>query len=507
MNENNSYKGKWYAFIGIALLSFGSYLDYTVVNVALPTIQQDLKADLTTLQWVMNIYFLALCIFAIIMGRCGDLYGRRRVFYIGAIIFGIASFIAGAASSIKILIFGRLLQGIGAAIIFPLGPSLLPQVFPKNEHAKSIGLLGSLGGIALALGPVVGGIIVSYWGWPWIFYINIPIIIVGFLFCYRAVPESKQVSSTAALDWLGALLLACSVGGIVLALFHGQSVGWLNLITIIYFIIGIVATIILIKVESQKQNPLIDFKDFSNFLFYSGAMLCFIAGVLSAVTLFFDPLYLQIIRDQSPQIAGIVLFSIPIAVFLLAVIVGWIVNQLGIIYSIITGFILAVLAAFMQVFFTIDISLGYIIFAFICLGCMWALGNTLPIIAAQIALGTERASVATGTVVTMFNIGGALGLAISVIVYNAMANHMLQKLITMTTTISMDEAIKLNHFIVSPGSIQGVSISHSVKVYLIKSFMNGFTSVMWFLTLISLFILLSIFLKKYKEFWFVRHTK
>lgn len=137
---------KWRAFIGICLLSFGCYLDYTVVNVALPTIQQQLQASLTSLQWVMNIYFLVLCILATIMGRCGDLYGRRRLFYIGVGIFAAASFLAGFATHINGLIFGRLLQGVGAAIVLPLGPSLIPSIFPENQQGKAIGWLGSLGG-------------------------------------------------------------------------------------------------------------------------------------------------------------------------------------------------------------------------------------------------------------------------------------------------------------------------------------------------------------------------
>src|SRR5579871_5015940 len=187
----NPSSNKWLAFIGITLLSFGCYLDYTVVNIALPTIQKELHTNLTSLQWVMNIYFLALCILATIMGRCGDLYGRRRVFYIGVGIFAIASLIAGSSSTIAWLICGRALQGVGAAIVFPLGPSLLPEAFPEKERGTAIAWLGSLGGVALALGPVMGGAIVAYWGWRWIFFINIPIILLGYLFSFKSIKESS----------------------------------------------------------------------------------------------------------------------------------------------------------------------------------------------------------------------------------------------------------------------------------------------------------------------------
>jgi len=415
----NDYSKKWLSFTGISFLSFACYLDFTVVNVALPTIQHELQANLVELQWIMNIYFLALCVLATIMGRLGDLYGRRFVFYVGAIVFGIASLVAGFSMNIQWLIFGRFLQGVGAAIVLPLGPSLLPESFPPHEHAKSIARLGSLGGIALALGPVVAGPIVTHWGWRWIFLINIPIIILGFLFCSKSIAESKIEHVTRDLDVAGSFLTAISVGGLVLGLLHGQSVGWINILTIFYFVVCLLGSIALFKIETKKENPLIDFNDFSNPLFYSGAFLCFITGVLSAVALFFDPLYLQNIRHQSPELSGIVLFAIPIAVFIFAFFVGWVVNTIGIIYSIIVGLILAMLSSFLQIFFTIDTPLWYVIFAFLILGSMWALGNTVPIIAAQTAVGPKRASVATGTVVTMFNIGGSIGLAISIVVHAA----------------------------------------------------------------------------------------
>ena len=199
----NDYSKKWLAFIGIAMLSFGCYLDYTVVNVALPTIQQELQTNLSSLQWVMNIYFLALCVLATIMGRLGDLFGRRRFFYIGITVFAIASIIAGLSPTINWLILGRLLQGIGAAIVLPLGPSLLPQSFPEKERGKAIAWLGSMGGLALALGPVLGGVIVTYWSWRWIFFINIPIIILGFLFCLKSINETIITQQSLELDWKG----------------------------------------------------------------------------------------------------------------------------------------------------------------------------------------------------------------------------------------------------------------------------------------------------------------
>lgn len=501
---NNLYPMKWLAFIGVGLLSFGCYLDYTVVNIALPTIQQELQVDLVSLQWIMNIYFLALCVLATIMGRLGDLYGRKRCFYVGVGIFGIASIIAGFAGNIHWLIMGRLLQGVGAATVFPLGPSLLPQAFPEKERGKAIAWLGSLGGIALALGPVLGGLIVTYLGWRWIFFINIPIIFLGYLFCFKSIQESEIKQSGATLDVKGMLLLALSIGGIVLSLLHSAQAGWTNLTTLLYLFVGIIAGVLLIRCERKQNNPVIDFKDFSNLLFFSGAMLCFLAGVLSAVTLFFDPLYLQLIKNHSPQSAGFILFAIPIAVFVVAFFVNSCISRIGIINTILIGLGLACLSALLQVFFSMSTSLIYILFAFVCLGSMWAMGNTVSIIAAQNAVEKEKASVATGTIVTMFNIGGSLGLAIAVIVYHFSTSYTLMKNMHQSLyALNQTQLNELQVFIANPAHSLQVSMSNLLHFVFNTLFLQGFVSVMWFLTLLSFLLFLSILRWKQKS---SRHT-
>jgi EmrB/QacA subfamily drug resistance transporter len=495
--ENTTHK--WRAFIGIALLSFGCYLDYTIVNVALPTIQRELQANLTQLQWVMNIYFLALCILATILGRCGDLYGRRRVFYLGVGIFAIASLVAGLASTIHWLIFGRLLQGIGAAIVFPLGLSLLPESFPEHERQKAIAWLGSLGGIALALGPVLGGVIVEYCGWRWIFFINIPIIILGYLFACKAVKESLVKSIDRSLDWIGMLLLSLGLGGIVMSLMHSESAGWTDLSTLAYLVVGIVSSFLLVKVERQKENPLIDFKDFAHPLFYAGAVLCLLAGALSAIALFFDPLYLQIIRAQSPAFSGLVLFAIPVAVFFVAFFVGPLVSRLGILKTISLGLLLGAFAGFLQLFFSAMSPLWYVLVAFVCLGSMWAMGNTVPIMAAQAVVGAERSSVATGTMVTLFNIGGSIGLSIAVVIYNFVGMKGLNTVQVTHAQLQRNDLAQLTELIGNPAKALEISMNTSMHQFFNDAFMHGFTGVMCFLFLLSVLMFLSVLLLCYKK--------
>jgi predicted MFS family arabinose efflux permease len=299
--------------------------------------------------------------------------------------------------------------------------------------------------------------------------------------------------ATRELNWLGMLLLALAMGGIVMSLIHSQSFGWLDVLTLTYLVVGIVSSVILFRVERNNINPLIDFRDFTNLMFYAGAVLCFLAGVLSAVALFFNPLYLQVIRGQSPAFSGLVLFAIPIAVFVVAFIVGWLIHQLGIINTIISGLTLAILACFLQIFFTNVTPLWYIIIAFICLGSMWAMGNTVPIIAAQTAVGSSRSSVATGTMVTMFNIGGSIGLAMAVVVYHfaGMRNIKMH-----TQQISSDQFSQLAKLIENPAQSLQLQMGADIHSLFSDAFMQGFSGVMWFLFSLSILMLFSVLVFK-----------
>jgi len=487
---NKIFSNQRRAFLGISLLSFGVFLDYTVVNVALPVIQQTLHSDLDHLQWVMNIYFLALCILATILGRCGDIYGRRRLFYWGSALFAIASIIAGFAPNMICLILGRLLQGVGAALVLPLGPSLLPDAFPEKDRAKAIAYLGSIGGAALALGPVIGGFIVTYWGWRWIFFINIPLVISGFLFCFGSIKESTIATIKPSLDWQGMLWLTLTMSGIVFSLIHAASNGWLNSVTLISLSIGLISSILLFRVERRQPDPLIDFNDFSKLLFYAGAALGFLSGALSSVSLFFNPLYLQLIKHQSPQWAGLTLFAIPAAVILAAFAVGRLIQVFGMINTILIGLGMGLVGTALHAFFNVHSSLIFILLGFICLGVMWAMGNTVSIIASQTAVGISRASVATGTVVTLFNMGGSIGLALGVFIYHIFA---------LRTLAQVNFGQNLIPLITNPTQILHADISNVSHELFNQAFMNGFSASMWFLWGSILLIFLTIIIAKRKE--------
>ena len=185
------YAKKWQAMLGISLLSFVVFIDYGLVNTILPGIQADLQASVSELQWIMNAFFMMLAIFMVTMGRLGDIYGRRLVLYIGTIVFGIASAVAGAAPSAEILIAARVVQGICGAIGLTCAVSLVTYAFPEKEHGRAFGIFMAITAVGLAIGPVIGGMFLSFLSWRWAFYVNIPIIVAGFLVARSAPPDGR----------------------------------------------------------------------------------------------------------------------------------------------------------------------------------------------------------------------------------------------------------------------------------------------------------------------------
>ena len=216
---------KWLALTGISILSFIVFLDFTIVNTILPGIQRDLHATVDELQMVMNAFFLMLTVFMVTMGRVGDIYGRRRVLYAGVIVFAAASIIAGTAGTAEILIACRFVQGIAGAILLTCGVALVEHHFPEPERGRAVAVFMSITGFGMAAGPVIGGLLMSALSWRWAFYVNVPIVVLGFLVALGSVQETPR-QEDQKIDWLGLALLTPGMTALVTAIMKGNEWGW-----------------------------------------------------------------------------------------------------------------------------------------------------------------------------------------------------------------------------------------------------------------------------------------
>ncbi|HXT36090.1 MAG TPA: MFS transporter, partial [Chloroflexota bacterium] len=294
---------KWWTLIAMCFGLFIALIDVTIVNVALPTIQRDLHAGFSDLQWVSNAYTLAMAVLIVTAGRLGDIFGRKRMFMTGIAIFVIGSLCCGLSGSISlgtlshatILHIARAVQGLGGAFIFPLSLAIISVTFHGKERGAAIGIWGGLGGLATAIGPLVGGVLVDKVNWEWIFFINVPIGIIGIAVCAWAVRESRDEKTPRKIDLLGMATITISIFCLVLALIQGNDPGkgWTSAYILTLFAIFIIMLIAFLIVEFRQTYPMVDPRLFTNGSFTGAAIIGFTLSAGMFSMFFFLAIYLQ----------------------------------------------------------------------------------------------------------------------------------------------------------------------------------------------------------------------
>src|SRR5215204_6565314 len=236
--------GRWILAATI-LASSMAFIDGTVVNVALPFLQSDLKATAIGIQWVVEAYSLFLSALLLVGGSLGDRYGRRRIFNIGVIVFAIASALCGIAANIDQLIAARAMQGVGGALLVPGSLALISSSFRKEERGKAIGTWSGFSAITTAIGPVMGGWLVQHVSWRAVFFINLPLAAAVLAISVWKVPESREKNQDGPLDWFGAALATVGLGGLVFGLIESPRLGFSNWLVLLSLIGGAVCLVVL----------------------------------------------------------------------------------------------------------------------------------------------------------------------------------------------------------------------------------------------------------------------
>jgi len=234
-----------------------SFVDATVVNVALPSLQTDLHATLTQVQWVVEAYALFLGALILVGGSIGDQFGRKRMFLLGVIVFTAASLLCGLATSAQALIAARALQGIGAAFLVPGSLAIISATFPESERGRAIGTWSAFSSITTAIGPVTGGWLVEHVSWRAAFFVNVPLAAVVIVLSVRFMRESRDASRDGRIDWSGAALAILALGGIVFGLLEWPALGFSHPLVLGSLIAGMLSTVLFLVLEARCQHPML----------------------------------------------------------------------------------------------------------------------------------------------------------------------------------------------------------------------------------------------------------
>ena len=388
-------------------------LDATVTNVALPTIGRELHAGVTSLQWTLDAYTLTLASLLVLAGSSADRLGRKRVFRIGLVVFGLGSLACSAAPTDGFLIAARVLQALGGTMLNPVSLSIITNAFQeKKARAGALGVWGAISGVSLGFGPLVGGLLVETVGWRAIFWVNVPIVIAALVLTTLFVPESRAVKARRV-DPPGQVLVVLALAGSVFGIIEGPELGWTSPAALGAFGIAAIAVAVFVPVELHRNDPLINPRFFRSIPF-SGAVIAAVLAFGSwAAFLFSNTLYLQDVRGFAPIATGLLFMPAGIAILISSPISGRLVGARGTRLPMSLAGLLVAVAAIALAFTTASSPVALIAVVFALFGLGFGLVNAPITNTAVSGMPNDQAGAASALASTGRQVGTSLGIALA----------------------------------------------------------------------------------------------
>jgi EmrB/QacA subfamily drug resistance transporter len=386
-------------------------LDNTVVNVALPSIQRDLGADLSELEWIVTGYALTFASFMLVGGKVADAYGRRLVFVIGIVVFTTASLVCGLASSSEALIAARVLQGAGAALMNPATLSIIAATFPPRERGTAIGIWAGTAALALAIGPLVGGLITEHLEWSWIFFVNVPVGALAIVASYLFIDESRD-ETHASLDIPGLATSAVGLFALTYGLIEANTYGWTSARIVGAFALAAVALTSFVVIERRRRQPMLPLDLFRSGTYVGANLVVLLVALAMFGIFFFVSLYMQNILGYSPVETGAAFLPLTILIILVAPIAGKTSDRIGSRGLMTAGMILIAVQLVMFSRLTIGSTFWNLLPAFIIGGVGMALTMTPSAAAATRSVPVDKSGVGSAVLNSARQVGGTMGVAI-----------------------------------------------------------------------------------------------
>src|SRR5829696_3664037 len=402
---------RWWTLAAVAFGLFMIMLDNTVVNVALPSIQRDLGVGLSELEWIVTGYALTFAALMLIGGKLADAYGRRLVFVVGIVVFTLASLWCGLSDSGEMLIAARVVQGAGAALMNPATLSIIAATFPPKERGMAIGIWAGTAALALAIGPLVGGLLTEHLSWHWIFFVNVPVGVVAIAASFLLITESKD-ETHESLDIPGLATSALGLFALTYGLIEANGYGWTSARIIGSFVVAAVSLASFIVIERRRRSPMLDLSLFRSGT-YTGANVTMLLVALAMFgVFFFVSLYMQNVLGYSAVQAGAAFLPMTVLIIVVAPLAGRASDRVGSRWLMAAGMVLVAtqLALFSQL--GTDSTFWRMLPALVVGGIGMALVMTPSAAAAMRGVAIDKAGVGSAVLNSARQVGGSIGIAL-----------------------------------------------------------------------------------------------
>jgi EmrB/QacA subfamily drug resistance transporter len=366
----------WFVVATVCIGAFMAALDASIINIALPTLERTFHVSMNQIEWVSLAYLLALASFILIFGRLADLFGRRWLYAGGFLVFIISSLFCGLASSLPGLIFARIFQGIGAAMLQANSVSIITAATPAEDRGKAIGFQASAQGIGLSLGPVLGGTLLQLLSWKWLFFINVPIGLIGTAIGVLLLPKDALPKRKEAFDFYGALFLIPFLIALIYLLNMGLKAGWTSPSILFCFVVAVISFTVFFVIEQRVKDPLLDLSLFKNISFSLGNLTGMLSFAVMYAVLLLIPYYLEHIKGLTPFQSGLLITIIPLGMTLSTPIAGHLSDQRGARLPMLLGLIGTTLGCLILLFLNLKGSCILLGLGIFCIGL--GLGTFTP---------------------------------------------------------------------------------------------------------------------------------
>jgi len=403
---------RWWTLGALSVALFMIMLDNTIVNVALPAIKRDLNIGVSELEWTVAAYALTFAVLLLSGGKLGDLLGRRLIFTIGLFVFTVSSLLCGLSVNAPELIAARAVQGVGAALMMPATLSIITATFAARERGTAIGIWAGVSASALAIGPLLGGVITEHLSWNWIFYVNVPIGALAVLASILVIPESRDTSREQRLDVPGLVSSGVGLLALVYALIEGRHYGWASGRILGLFVVAALALVVFVLLERHQKIPMLDLSLFRSGTFAGANLVAILVTLAMFGIFFFFPIYMQVYRGWSPIQAGAALLPWTLMVVVFAPIAGRLSDRVGSRWLMAAG--MTVVAGCCLILSTVGVhsSFWHMLPGFVLGGVGMSFVMTPMSAAAMGAAPIDKAGVASGVLNTFRQVGVALGIAV-----------------------------------------------------------------------------------------------